>query len=208
MQTFLPYRSYLESVRCLDYRRLGKQRVEAKQIHSIITGQAESNAWRNHPAVLMWQGNSATLAAYYNACVKEWIRRGYKNTMPLLLPVNYHIKPKWLTDSLCMSHRSNLLRKDVEYYGQFGWRVADDLPYLWPLQGVNNMRRLIMKPSIQETMLKVARGPGICSQKEIEDTFHWLEEFRKQLAIYKSVYGEPAGLSVDSAIDNLKYYIK
>lgn len=32
MQTFLPYGSFIESAKCLDYGRLGKHRVEAKQI--------------------------------------------------------------------------------------------------------------------------------------------------------------------------------
>jgi hypothetical protein len=32
------------------------------------------------------------------------------------------------------SHRSNLLRKDPQWYGQFGWTVPDDLPYVWPVR--------------------------------------------------------------------------
>jgi len=32
MQTFLPYKDFVKSVRCLDNKRLGKQRVEAYQI--------------------------------------------------------------------------------------------------------------------------------------------------------------------------------
>jgi hypothetical protein len=32
VQTFLPYSDYATSARVLDYRRLGKQRVETKQI--------------------------------------------------------------------------------------------------------------------------------------------------------------------------------
>ena len=35
MQTFLPYPDFVKSAQCLDYRRLGKQRVEAKQILEI-----------------------------------------------------------------------------------------------------------------------------------------------------------------------------
>lgn len=36
MQTFLPYISFEESAACLDYRRLGKQRLEAKQLLNAI----------------------------------------------------------------------------------------------------------------------------------------------------------------------------
>ena len=36
MQTFLPYESFEESAKVLDYRRLGKQRVEGMQIINAI----------------------------------------------------------------------------------------------------------------------------------------------------------------------------
>ena len=39
MQTFLPYEDFRESVRSLDDKRLGKQRVEAYQIISALTGR-------------------------------------------------------------------------------------------------------------------------------------------------------------------------
>ena len=35
MQTFLPYSDFIKTARCLDYKRLGKQRVEAKRILEI-----------------------------------------------------------------------------------------------------------------------------------------------------------------------------
>ena len=78
MQTFLPYPSMGQSVRCLDYRRLGKQRVEALQILNALDGK--SKGWTN----------------------------------------------------LHASHRSNLLKKDPEHYGQFGWSEPHDLAYVWP----------------------------------------------------------------------------
>ena len=37
MQTFMPYPDIVKSVRCLDYKRLGKQRVEAMQTYNQIT---------------------------------------------------------------------------------------------------------------------------------------------------------------------------
>ena len=63
MQTFLMYKSskenpnYAEIVKTLnktivrlDYKRLGKQRVEAMQIIDIHEGRSSSSAWVNHPA--------------------------------------------------------------------------------------------------------------------------------------------------------------
>jgi len=43
-------------------------------------------------------------------------------------------KPSWLGDpAFHRAHQSNLLRKDPEWYGQFGWEVKNDLPYVWPV---------------------------------------------------------------------------
>ena len=131
MQTFLPIPDFKKSVQCLDYRRLGKQRVEAKQIYNIITGQAKSNAWRNHPIVLMWKNNPHSLAKYHNECIWEWIKRGYKNTMPILMTIEENL-PLWFgNEKFHASHRSNLLRKNFEYYSQFGWKEHINLPYVW-----------------------------------------------------------------------------
>ncbi len=32
------------------------------------------------------------------------------------------------------SHKSNLLRKDPEFYGKYNWNVLNNLPYLWPVK--------------------------------------------------------------------------
>lgn len=133
MQTFLPYPDISKSLISLDYRRLGKQRVEARQIYNIITGQAKSNAWANHPAVRMWRGYEGALGCYHNICIMEWIRRGYKNTMPLL-DLKDILFPPWFGDkSFHDSHKSNLLRKDYDYYSQYQWDVPNNLEYVWPV---------------------------------------------------------------------------
>jgi hypothetical protein len=83
MQTFLPYPDFIQSAKCLDYKRLGKQRVESKQILDILNGDSKSNAWKNHPAVLMWKGYEHELQVYHDIMICEWIYRGYKNNMKL-----------------------------------------------------------------------------------------------------------------------------
>ncbi len=134
MNTFLPYSDFRESVRCLDYRRLGKQRVEAKQILNALSGKTKG--WRRHPATRMWEGYTTALTLYMNLCIREWVRRGYKNNMPEEYVDNGSlVYPSWLGDAeFHASHRSNLLRKDKEWYGQFGWEESPDLPYVWPVQ--------------------------------------------------------------------------
>jgi hypothetical protein len=44
------------------------------------------------------------------------------------------VPPPWLGDEgVHASHRSNLLRKDREFYSKYGWAESDDLPYVWPV---------------------------------------------------------------------------
>lgn len=131
MQTFLPYADVEKSVACLDNKRLGKQRVEAYQILKAL--KDPSYGWQHHPATKMWRGYEEGLKHYMNACIKEWIRRGFKNSMKLehiSFPV---LMPPWVGDEkVHASHRSNLLRKDPVFYGKFGWSETSDLPYIWP----------------------------------------------------------------------------
>lgn len=133
MQTFLPYPSFKRSAKVLDYRRLGKQRVEAFQ---LIEGMRKPKqfGWRNHPAFKMWLGHSNALKMYFNTMVEEWIGRGYNNTMePYVLRGNIFL-PKWIgTRRLHSSHRANLLRKDPEHYGRFGWKEEPAEGYYWPV---------------------------------------------------------------------------
>ena len=125
MQTFLPYKSFSESARCLDDKRLGKQRLEVLQILNTLTGK--STGWINHPATRMWRGYELTLCSYGLEICEEWsFNRGYKDTCYdkiYDIERELYIKatdddvvfsefyPPWLTDEFCLSHRSNLIRK-------------------------------------------------------------------------------------------------
>lgn len=107
MQTFLPYPDFKKSAQCLDYRRLGKQRVEAWQIYqalkqgpykecdglnhkrfsSITTcpkckgARKIKTPWYNHPIVQMWKGYEDALLIYGLSMCDEWRNRGYRDTM-------------------------------------------------------------------------------------------------------------------------------
>lgn len=137
MQTFLPYPDFAQSAACLDNRRLGKQRVEAKQIYLALT--QPGYGWQNHPAVRMWRGCDALLATYGMTICLAWRERGFKDTLLYFFsPIHARgsvldPKPPWLgSDTFHASHRSNLLRKDPIWYGRFGWTEPPDLPYVWP----------------------------------------------------------------------------
>jgi hypothetical protein len=133
MQTFLPYPDYERSLAVLDYKRLGKQRVEAHQILDILRGQQSS--WVSHPAVRMWRGYEGALVAYYNAALREWAARGYRNIILQPLPEpSVVVMPPWLgREDFHASHRSKLLAKNPEHYSRFGWREGPGLPYVWPI---------------------------------------------------------------------------
>jgi len=137
MQTFLPYESFKESAQVLDYRRLGKQRVEALQIFNALTGVPTKSGkaytgWLNHPAVVMWKGYEEALLLYKNKMIEEWILRGYNNTMEMIGVSDNVSTPNWLGDEkVHASHRSNLLRKDYKFYSQYKWLEPDNLEYYW-----------------------------------------------------------------------------
>lgn len=134
MQTFLPYDNFRNSALALDRARLGKQRVETLQILNTLLGL--SDGWRNHPATKMWKGYEAALWFYGQTMIGEWVARGYRNNMvlPGQFTLNDLVVPSWLGDpKIHASHRSNLLRKDPQWYGQFGWQESPDLPYVWPV---------------------------------------------------------------------------
>jgi hypothetical protein len=122
---------FQETAHILDWRRLGKQRLEARQILKTLQ---QGGGWSNHPAVKMWRGYENALIEYSNVMIQEWIKRGYNNTMELL-EFGSVIMPHWIGDDRFHSaHRSNLLRKQPDYYTQFNWPEGPDLPYFWPEQ--------------------------------------------------------------------------
>jgi len=134
----------------LDVKRHGKQRVECKQILLALEGVYNSSgAWINHPAVKMWRNYEAALAGYGYAICKTWIRKGYKDFLLDFFKEKqkYYLElhstngdywrlkyPPWFgNEDFHASHRSNLLRKNAEYYSKFRWSEPNDIPYVWPV---------------------------------------------------------------------------
>lgn len=141
IQTFLPYPNLTKTAEVLDYRRLGKQRIETLQILNTLTGV--SQGWQNHPAVKMWRGSEIALADYGIAMCEEWIARGYRDTtLPRLIEIQNTLLDEgadeslpawWGEEILHLSHQSNLIRKDPIYYGELFSGIPMDLEYYWPL---------------------------------------------------------------------------
>lgn len=145
MQTFVPELSYGGCALVLDTKRLGKQRVECKQIYNALT--LPEYGWKNHPATKMWQGFELGLLQYSVMICSEWIERGYKDTLRPWFEdkLNSYYSsnngwcasliqyPTWWGGDIHRTHQSNLLRKDPVWYSHCGWEVSDDLPYHWPV---------------------------------------------------------------------------
>jgi hypothetical protein len=140
MQTFLPFADFKKSAQCLDGKRLWKQRVETMQILQTLCGI--SSGWKNHPAVKMWKGYEGVLLSYQRAIIDEGLSRGYKDNVCWQKSLDAYLmigetrtdRPHWLGDEVVhASHRSNLLRKNIDWYSQFNWIEPTDLEYHWPI---------------------------------------------------------------------------
>lgn len=121
MQTFLPYEDFAKSASVLDNKRLGKQRVECKQIYLSLTDP--DYAFKKHPAVRMWRKNLGSLVRYAIAICKEWRSRGFADS---LLPWFESLPqdgpdPEWLGGTIHTNHRAVLLYKFESWYNRFEW---------------------------------------------------------------------------------------
>lgn len=137
MNTFLPYQSFEASALVLDDQRLGKQRLEARQLLDTLKGN--SAAYINHPCTNMWRGHEWWLAEYGRAMCAEWRKRGFKDEM--LPEFQSYVdtrpqtqEPPWFGNELLYSSmRANLVRKDPRRYRDFlGFTEAPADGYAWP----------------------------------------------------------------------------
>ena len=144
MQTFLPYADFRRSAQVLDRARLGKQRLECKQLVQALEAKArgEKAGWQNHPAALMWEGHIIAMCDYALQICDEWTARGYKDTMrsffhERFMGLGERSKPSWVGDErVHASHRARLKQKDPVHYGQFNWSEEPCGPegYVWPVR--------------------------------------------------------------------------
>lgn len=164
MQTFIPFlfslstsaddkhalqealeRHFERIANALDYRRLGKQRVEAKQILTVLARIREQPsattskriAWQHHPAVQQWEPYEAVLTLYYNCMIKAWVARGYNNSM-VLRDVDRSklcVPPFIINPHVVHRHRAMLRYKNRTFYKHMTSPVVidnhDDTGYFW-----------------------------------------------------------------------------
>lgn len=150
VQTFLPFADFESSVRSLDPKRLGKQRVEVIQVVRALT--VPGYGWAHHPATLMWRGFEEALGRYGLVCCEVWLELGFGDTCAATVMADLRTAgvttvrdqaelaaadalPPWLGhEDLHRSHRSALVRKDPDFYRSRFPDVPNDLPYVWPVR--------------------------------------------------------------------------
>jgi hypothetical protein len=160
MQTFLPSGNSIFAAQALDNKRLNKQILEGYQILKVLA--TDGKAWRNHPAVLMWEGHEGALVDYVRSMIKEAKHRGIKTVnneanIDALVAQHYHkwdnSKPDWMLDKTKMSkvvatHRANLYRKDPIYYAEYAKSVNSKYNqtccpkclYYWPTHPLRKVK--------------------------------------------------------------------
>lgn len=138
MQTFFPFSTTEGTRKVLDYKRLGKQRVEGYQILRTLRG--ESNGWKNHPAVRMWRGYEPALFDYTLDMCEEWSLRGYTDTISDklfeefgdLMDLNIEFPPWCERQDVLDSHKAMLYHKDPVHYALFA-KFSHIDAYVWPV---------------------------------------------------------------------------
>ena len=129
--TFLPEPDFRLSAQCLDRKRLGSQRLEAKILFRVLNNEIVAPQSK---IVKMWKGYENALALYHDLVIEEWVSRGYANNMPFMKPEGEIIFPPWFGDiKVHSSHRAALLMKDFDWYSKFGWKELPEIKYYWPV---------------------------------------------------------------------------
>lgn len=96
----------------------------------------------SEPAVQAWRGYDSALALYLTLAIREWEARGYTSTIQRPYSDDWTLSPgedsalepdarcvqlpRWLGDEgIAAANRLFLIRRDPDWYGQFGWESAE-----------------------------------------------------------------------------------
>ncbi|AFA39517.1 hypothetical protein Pogu_1490 [Pyrobaculum oguniense TE7] len=179
MQIFRPYVDHKRSAAFLDDLRLGKQRVEARQVIMAILRKAGvvqdgKRGWLSHPIVLTYYNSGrpylADLVVYFYAVVEEWKRRGRRNNIDLadLIPLIKRVEGAPgtpITHVHEVEYRRVLLLKDpCHYYRKLSEEEVREIVETEPvpINGVNTWIFQVMY-KYKEFVSKLRRGVVECT---------------------------------------------
>jgi hypothetical protein len=180
VNTFITSNSLVECASVLDVKRLGKQRLECKEIINILLGV--SDGWSNHPAAKMWIGYVDALKVYCNHIVREWVFRGYDNNFEIYKfeDESAVLFPWWFVWApFQLTHKCSLLRKDPDFYSQKFKLTSQEaefmeLGYIWPSNLTNEQISLIQCDKIDPKTLCSPIGCGAPAK------YRWKEDVVSQ----------------------------
>ena len=129
MQTFLPYKSFEQSAQVLDWRRLGKQRVEGMQIINAITGKTRKDGkpinynlrFHLYPgltAVKTMSGNGVLIQISKNKSLLFTIK-----DESIILEKSIFLGGNKILDNTCITISGNLVNKDKI----FRWEIKKNI---------------------------------------------------------------------------------
>lgn len=133
MNTPLPFANFAVCAMVLSDHHLDVALYDARKVQDCLQGRLLG--YSTHPVVAMWRKNMLALMMYGDCMLRELHRRGHNPKRPLMLTSEFHhvpflpdyAPPEWLGDFRFHSQqRGILLRKNPEWYGQWGW--TDDDP--------------------------------------------------------------------------------
>ena len=79
--------------------------------------KGETKAWANHPVVKMYTGHLHWVELY-KECLEAY-KNGRRDLAESLSAQADMVRPSWMTDALCRSHKRRLVAKDAQFYKAF-----------------------------------------------------------------------------------------
>lgn len=146
MQIFLPYPSILDSIECLDNKRLRAMTREASQIYRAATGLTEG--YKNHPLVHTWRHIGLNILKYYGyhaarVCKERGLKPYYEMSTSLF---NEEPVIQGVPDTYFLKYQQHLKAKDPEHYdfdveakpGYWAVCKPKDADFCWKIYGVTS----------------------------------------------------------------------
>lgn len=117
-----------ETAQALDEKRLRKQIIECRQILDALNGKTK--AWRNHPAVVQYEGYKPYLMNYLD-CLQLFAKGELEQAKDISDVTDRWFKPLFHTEPYFDSMKRRLYTKDPVHYAQWADLGTSDVNWYW-----------------------------------------------------------------------------